>query len=223
MLPVLYYHRVGHFREGAERKMNVTPDQFRRQMEHLTRRKYAFVTLDEMLAGPKRKCAAITFDDGYRDLLEHALPVLDELKIPATFFIVTGAVGAKDAWYRGEERVMDWSDLQGLLKRGHAIGSHSISHPPLTKVSVADARREIADSKKALEDRLGVAIRHFAYPQGLNSAEVRDAVRDAGYVAGWATKSGDGSTFARRRFRVPADIGRVRFALKILKIRLGYY
>jgi peptidoglycan/xylan/chitin deacetylase (PgdA/CDA1 family) len=223
VLPVLYYHRVGPFRPGAERKMNVTPETFRKHMRYLRWRKYAFVTLDEAMAAPAKKSVAVTFDDGYRDLMEHALPLLDEMRIPATFFIVAGAVGKTDAWYRAEERIMEWDDVRELLKRGHAVGSHTMTHAPLTKIAAGDARREIAESKRVLEDKLGAPMRHFAYPQGLNSPELRDVVREAGYAAGWATKSGDGSNFARRRFRVPADLGVVRFGLKMLKIRAGYY
>lgn len=223
MIPVLYYHRVGPFRGGAPRKMNVPPAQFRAQMEHLRDRGYAFVTLDEVMQGPPARCCAITFDDGYRDCLEHALPVLAELRIPATFFIVAGAVGGRDTWYRGEEGIMGWDEIDSLARSGHAIGSHTMSHPALTSVDGQRARSEIVDSKKALEDRLGVPIRHFAYPQGKNSPELRALVRDAGYAAGWATKSGDGSEFARRRFRVPADLARWRFAFRMWRIGRGWY
>lgn len=219
MIPVLYYHRVGPFAPGAERKMNVEPDRFRAQMEHLAR-KYRPATLDEVLAGAKG-AAAVTFDDGYRDLMAHALPVLKELKIPATFFIVAGALGAKDAWYRGEHDIMTWADLEELKKAGMEIGSHTMTHARLPELDDDKLRWEVVESKRLLEEKLG-PIRHFAYPQGKRDERVKRAVRDAGYRAGWATKSGEGGDFAIRRLRVAADESRFRFAWKLLRARWGF-
>lgn len=219
MTPVLYYHRVGPFRAGAPRKMTVTPENFRKQMAHLRRRGYAFVPL----GGAGRKAIAVSFDDGYRDLLEFGLPILEEFKISAAFFLVAGAAGKTDSWYRGEEAILDWSEARELAKRGYAIGSHGLTHATLDRLSPAEVRREVGDSRKILEDRLGIPIRRFAYPQGVFTPEIIEAVREAGYDEAWATESGDDSRYQRRRFRVSANTGIVRFAAKIFKIRLGYY
>ena len=171
----------------------------------------------------RRKGIAVTFDDGYREVMEHALPVLTELKIPATFFLVAGAAGGTDAWYRGEERILDWKEARELVRLGHAVGSHGLTHAPLTELAPRERDREISVSKKALEDRLGIPVTRLAYPQGRFDSAVIDAVQAAGYEEAWATESGDGSRFQRRRFRVSASTGIVRFAAKILKIRVGYY
>lgn len=221
MLPVLYYHRVGPFRPGAPRKMTVTPENFRRQMTYLRKRRYEFVPLDRV--DERRKGIAITFDDGYRDLLEHGLPVLDELSIPAAFFLVAGAAGGMDTWYRSEERILDWREARELVRRGHVVGSHGLTHAPLTDIPPNAVAREVGESRKILEDRLGVAVTRIAYPQGKFNAAVIDAVRAAGYAEAWGTESGDGTAFQRRRFRISASTGIVRFAAKILKIRVGYY
>jgi len=216
--PVLYYHRVGPFRPGAPRKMTVTPENFKAQMHFLRRNGIKVLTLDQVLEGAQG--VALTFDDGFKDCMDHALPTLEALRFPATFFIVTGAVGGTDTWMRvtamAEERIMDWGDLQAMLDAGITIGSHSMTHTTLSP-------REIGESKKALEERLGIKVDHFAYPRGEHTPEAVEWVRQAGYQAGWATKGGDDQPFTRRRLPVSANATSADFAARLLKARLGYY
>ena len=221
MIPVLYYHRVGPFAPGAERKMNVEPDRFRDQMKHVAQ-KYRVVPLDEVLAGATGNVAAVTFDDGYRDLMTHAVPVLRDLRIPATFFVVAGAVGAKDAWYKGEQEVMTWEDLEQLKFAGFEIGCHSMTHPRLPELDDAKLGVEVVESKRLLEERLSIKVKHFAYPQGKHDERVKAAVKAAGYRAAWATKSGEGGDFAMRRIRIASDVGNFAFWWKLTRVRWGW-
>ena len=216
MTPVLYYHRVGPFRPGAPRKMTVLPGKFRAQMHFLRRNRIRVLTLDEVLGGLPG--VALTFDDGFKDVMEHAVPVLRSLGFPATFFIVTGVVGGTDEWMRvtahPEERIVDWDDVRALLDAGMTVGSHSVTHGKLT-------RKEIVASRQVLRERLGIPIDHFAYPRGENTPESVAWVRDAGYRAGWATKSGDGDAFTRRRLPISASATIYDFGKKLLKARFG--
>jgi peptidoglycan/xylan/chitin deacetylase (PgdA/CDA1 family) len=218
MTPVLYYHRVGPFRPGAPRKMTVTPENFKSQMHFLRRNGIEVLTLDEVLAG--KKGVALTFDDGFKDCMEFALPTLQALHFPATFFIVAGRVGETDTWMRvtdmPEERIMDWDDLKRLLDARMVLGSHSMTHGTLTE-------GEVRDSRKMLEDRLGVPMHHFAYPRGERPAGAEDWVRGAGFKAGWATKSGDEGVYRRRRLPISANASLADFGARLLKARLGYY
>ena len=218
MTPVLYYHRVGPFRPGAPQKMTVTPENFKSQMHFLRRNGMEVLSLDEVLAG--KKGVAITFDDGFKDCMEHALPTLQALHFPATFFIVAGAVGGTDAWMRvtsmPEERIMDWDDLKRLLDARMVLGSHSMTHGTLTEA-------EVGESRRVLEERLGIKIGHFAYPRGERPPGAEDWVQSAGYKAGWATKSGDEGTFRRRRLPISANASLADFGARLLKARLGYY
>jgi peptidoglycan/xylan/chitin deacetylase (PgdA/CDA1 family) len=218
MTPVLYYHRVGPFRPGAPKKMTVTPENFKSQMHFLRRNRFEVLTLDEVLSG--KKGVAITFDDGFQDCMEHALPTLQALHFPATFFIVAGAVGGTDAWMRvtamPEERIMGWDDLKRLLEARMAVGSHSMTHGMLTE-------SEVLESRGVLEGRLGVKVEHFAYPRGERPPGAEDWVRSAGYRAGWATKSGDEGPFRRRRLPISATATLADFGARLLKARLGYY
>ena len=218
MTPVLYYHRVGPFRSGAPRKMTVTPENFKSQMHFLRRNKIEVLTLDRVLAGEKG--VALTFDDGFKDCMDHALPVLQALHFPATFFIVAGLVGGTDTWMRvtpmPEERIMDWDDLKRLLDAKMTIGSHSMTHTALTQ-------EEVVQSKRVLEEKLGVKMDHFAYPRGEYTAEMPGWVREAGYRAAWGTKGGDEGTYTRRRLPISANATLADFGARLLKARLGYY
>lgn len=217
---VLYYHRVGPFADGAPRKMNVEPAVFREQIEAVARR-YRVVALDELVDSGDG--AAITFDDGYRDVVGHALPILREMKVPATFFIVTGAVGGTDTWYQGREAIATWDDLRRWRDAGMAVGSHGLTHERLNEMPLERARREIVESKRVIEEKLGVKVAHFSYPQGGRTPEIERAVAEAGYRAAWGTKSAPGGPFARRRIRLSANDRGFRFRFKLWKIRWGIY
>lgn len=218
MTPVLYYHRVGPFRPGVPPRGTVTPENFKSQMHFLRRGRIEVLPLDRVLAGGEG--VAVTFDDGYRDCLEHALPTLRALHLPATFFIVAGHVGGTSAWMRGtpmpEERLLDWDDLRRLIDAGMTIGSHSMTHAALT-------REEVTESRRVLEERLGVRVEHFAYPKGEHTPESVAWVREAGYRAGWATRSGNQDPFTRQRLPVSASASLADFAARLIKARLGYY
>jgi peptidoglycan/xylan/chitin deacetylase (PgdA/CDA1 family) len=233
-LPVYYYHRVGPFRDGAPLKMNVAPEAFREHMSVLARRANP-VPLDTLLECARDRrpfpsgAVAVTFDDGYRDLMEFARPVLLEFKIPATFFIVSGGVGGVDSWNRIEglprEPIMSWDDLKKLRDDGMTIGSHSASHVRLDEVNAAALKDEIEGSRRELQGRLAVPIRHFAYPQGRFSKEAEAAVAAAGYEAGWATRKGrplgPDNVTAIRRVPVSAYIRGGRFRWELLLMRWG--
>ena len=233
-LPVYYYHRVGPFRDGAPLKMNVSPDAFREHMSVLARRAHP-VSLDALVACARdrrsfpRGAVAVTFDDGYKDLMEFALPVLREFKIPAAFFIVSRGIGGIDSWVSIDrlpnEPVMSWDDVKRLRDEGMTIGSHSATHGPLDGPDPENLKSEIEGSRHELQAGLGIPIRHFAYPQGRFTPRAEKAVEEAGYSAGWATRKGrplkSGDATAIRRVPVSAYIRGGRFRWELLLMRLG--
>lgn len=233
-LPVYYYHRVGPFRDGAPRKMNVSPEAFREHMSVLARRAHP-VAISELVACARdgrpfpRGAVAVTFDDGYKDLMEFALPVLQEFRIPAAFFIVSGGIGATDAWNKVEgvpnEPILSWDDLKRLRDAGMTIGSHSATHARLDGLQGEALREEIEGSRRDLQSGLGIQILHFAYPQGRYSPEAEKLVADAGYAAGWATRKGRplarGDVTAIRRAPVSGVIRGGRFRWELFLMRVG--
>ncbi len=116
-----------------------------------------------------RRSVVITFDDCYKDNLA-AARVLAEHGLPATFFVPTQFVETDHVfdWDIGLTRLanLTWNDVREMVQLGHSIGSHSVSHPDLGIVPSKQARFELLESKRVLEDRLEMPIRWFAYPFG---------------------------------------------------------
>lgn len=118
---------------------------------------------------PPRRTVAITFDDCYQDNLG-AARILNEHGLPASFFIPTAYVGTDHVfeWDQGLTPMpnLTWDEVREMSKLGHEIGSHTVHHVDMAKAAPDLARTELLESKRTLEDRLGKAVRHFAYPFG---------------------------------------------------------
>jgi peptidoglycan/xylan/chitin deacetylase (PgdA/CDA1 family) len=183
-LRVLFYHRVAEEREP----LAVTPGDFRRQMDHLARTGRPVVDLHAGWRALRDGslpdgAVALTFDDGYRDFLEHASPVLDAHGFPSTVFVCPGFVDgtARPAWYERPPPMLDWEDIGALAARGVTFAPHTMSHPDLRTLGPEPMLREIAESRRVLERRLARPMPSFCYPAGFADDAVRDAVRRAGF------------------------------------------
>ena len=177
---ILTYHSVGH----RDHEMNVTPGAFREQMAWLAEN-HKVVTLAEAVQG--REGVAITFDDGYRDNLTEAAPVLSELGLPATVFVVAGKLG--EMLDHDDDpntaTLMTWDEVKQLEAQGIAIGGHSMTHPRLSRLTEEEQREEIGACKRRLEEKLGHAIETFAYPYGsaLDYTPLTESiVKESGYA-----------------------------------------
>jgi peptidoglycan/xylan/chitin deacetylase (PgdA/CDA1 family) len=186
-VPVLMYHKIAEPPAGARlRGLYVPPARFQQQLAEL--REAGFVSCRPGAArdgkGPQRRLA-LTFDDGFRNVWEHALEPLAACHFSAIQFLVANFIGRLNQWEMREgevrEPLMDAAQVRDWIRAGHRIGSHSLRHPYLARLSVRDAREEIAGSKKKLEDTFGVAVEDFCYPYGSWNETVRDLVIDAGY------------------------------------------
>jgi peptidoglycan/xylan/chitin deacetylase (PgdA/CDA1 family) len=138
---------------------------------------------------PVKGLLAITFDDGYRDNVEMAAPVLDRLSLPATFFVVSEWIGTELVpWWDRQRGVrhpwMTWNDVKSLHQRGFEIGGHTRTHVDLGATSPREARLEVVGARHRLEDILGAPVDLFAYPYGRRAnltEDNRKIVRDAGF------------------------------------------
>jgi peptidoglycan/xylan/chitin deacetylase (PgdA/CDA1 family) len=190
--------------EGWEYRLR--PEDLAFQVERLRQRGFRFVSLDEYVhravdadLGPGRMLA-VTFDDGWRDNHTHALPVLTELGVPATFFVVSGPLGTVP-----DERRMTPGMLRDLLGAGMEIGAHSRTHPDLPTLSEARLDEEIGGCRADLEGLLGQPVRFLAYPGGgFDDRVVRCVERHRFRAACSVIPAGrnDGSA----RFRLSRDV-----------------
>jgi peptidoglycan/xylan/chitin deacetylase (PgdA/CDA1 family) len=195
-VPILMYHKIGPRPPGVRLKgLYLSVANFVRQLGEFQVAGFASCTLAEACAGgsggPR---VALTFDDGFCNVLENALEPLAQHRLRAIQFLVPDAIGKLNEWdlRDGEvpERLMDASQIRLWLQAGHAIGSHSLTHARLTRLSVRDAREEIFASKKTLEDTFAVPVDHFCYPYGDWNPAVRDLVMEAGYRTACTTAFG---------------------------------
>jgi peptidoglycan/xylan/chitin deacetylase (PgdA/CDA1 family) len=150
------------------------------------------------------RAVVLTFDDGYRDTLELAVPILREFRFTATCFVVTDRVGLTSDWTEPAP-LMGWADAREWLAAGMTLGSHSRTHPDLMQVPGDLLREEVAGSRAMLEDRLGVPVRAFAYPYNRLGPREVAAVRTAGYAAGCAGLDLSGSPHALCRVDGASD------------------
>lgn len=178
-LRVMLYH---HVHDGPDGAFRVTPAKLRRQMQLLLRHWYVPVTLDRLLAARHggdlpANSVLVTFDDAYEDVFVHARPILAEMEIPATVFVIADAVGGTNTWDADmpRHRHMDAGQLRQLVREGWSIGSHARTHPILTQLSDAALEDELGGSKAILEEMLGVPVRTLAYPGGHRDARVKAA------------------------------------------------
>lgn len=192
---IFVYHRVGT--ENSLDGLTISKDAFRRQMEFLKRRRrpMALGAIVNLLRAGKAVPAgavAVTFDDGYRDTFETALPILKKSKIPATVFITTGYIDGLVRAYRGAP-MLTWKMIKKLKKAGLEIGAHTLTHPNLKKCSLKEVRRQMAGSKKRLEEKLKTPVRFFAYPYGGRrsiSKKILECPEECGFDAACTTLPG---------------------------------
>lgn len=170
---ILAYHSL----DASGSVISVAPEMFRRQMECLARHGVPVAPLAEVQKVPGS--VALTFDDAYRNLREHALPALARHGFPATIFVVAGHCGGWNDWdqkgYRGIPRLplMDWPELRDLAAAGIELGGHSVRHPDLTALAPERVREELQACRDEIEQKTGRPARTFAYPYGLVTPQVR--------------------------------------------------
>jgi peptidoglycan/xylan/chitin deacetylase (PgdA/CDA1 family) len=175
-------------------------------------------------AGNSGKQVRLTFDDGSESVFKHGLAPLVEHGFRAMQFLVADRLGRANEWemQAGEaaEPLMDETLVREWLAAGHEIGSHTLTHPFLTRISLPQAAEEISASKKRLEDRFGMAVRHFCYPYGDWNPAVRDLVIAAGYDTACTTDFGI-NTAQTHRFELKRILARYQsLSFKALKQRL---
>jgi len=199
---VLAYHRVNP--QGKD-SLSVRVRDFEVQTSYLRKRGWESLTLADYYLRylrhgivPPERSFVITFDDGFRDNYLFAYPLLEKYGYNATLFLTVKYIGTNDAfpWQSGpleaEDLALSWEQVHHLRGAGFEIGSHTLTHPLLTKLSLAAAEKEIVDSKAIIEQRLDEEIYSFCYPSGDFNDAICTLVRRAGYKLAVVTPCGPG-------------------------------
>lgn len=227
VVPVLMYHRVVVALTERDSANSVSPAAFERQMAYIKRHGYRVLTMDEYAAmtragkGFPPRSVVITFDDGVLDNYTQAYPVLLKYGLPAVMFVPSADVGLKDAGWSTPQ--MGWDQLREMSAHGVTIGSHTLTHAYLPDVNLERSGREIAESKKTLEQQLGRRIDYLAYPTGGFSDDIKRQAREAGYAAAFTTNRGrdrmNRDLYELKRIRIKDTDGAIELWVKLS----GYY
>ncbi|MFC1799973.1 polysaccharide deacetylase family protein [Candidatus Eisenbacteria bacterium] len=230
---ILTYHKI-----GSQLEFGITTVSRRRFAGHLDL--YGELGLEPVLAGvvagripwngtehtQEGGGLAITFDDGYESVSTEAFPEMAARKWTGTVFVVVGSVGGSNSWdVRLSPRRfkhLSWDQIRELSEAGFEIGSHTLSHRDLTRLDTDSIRRELRDSKQAIEDHIGGAVTSVSYPFGRYSPKVIDEAVAAGYKCGFTSSPNSGSDrMAMGRLSVYSIDGRSSLERK-LGLRPGY-
>lgn len=186
-IPILCYHKVARKpRRAVFRSIYISPGLFAAQMRQLRNSGFRSASLGEVTNTHPEAAAVLTFDDGSLSVWRNAIRPLADCGFKAINYLVSDRIGGINDWdtAKGEipDPLMDDARVLEWMAAGHEIGAHTRTHPRLSRIPLKQAREEIFGSKKSLEDRFGVPIRHFCYPYGDCSPDVRDLVQEAGYA-----------------------------------------
>ena len=207
VVPILMYHSINPA-ASPNNMLAIRADTFDKQMRFLKANRYNVISLQalvDLIKNKKKippKTICITSDDGYKDNYTYALPVLKKYNLPATMFIIIDEVG------RAQGDRLNWDEIKEMQDSGLiTFGSHTLGPEPLVNFkSEPQIKRQIFDSKKILEEKLGRKVAFFSYPEGLFDAKIKQLVVDAGYSGAVATNPGrdyaDDDIFLLKRLRI---------------------
>jgi peptidoglycan/xylan/chitin deacetylase (PgdA/CDA1 family) len=186
-VPVLTYHSFDY----GEALYSVAPENFERQMHYLKDKGFNVIPLDELVEGIKNKkkfarnTVVITIDDGYKNNFTHAYPILKKYGFSAIIFLITNEIGINTAY-------LNWDEVKEMSKHNISFGGHTKSHVYLPSVDKTDVLwDEIAGSKKAIEEHVGIPVDYFCYPVGGFTKEVEILANKAGYKGACTSNRGD--------------------------------
>lgn len=191
-VPILMYHYVEYVKDTKDtirQSLNIIPATFEAQLMTLKNDGYTFITTSELSEAVNNqrilppKPIVITFDDGYRDFYTDVFPILQKNKVKAVAYIIPGLL--EDPNYLTKSQLKEISKSKFI-----EIGAHTVSHPYLKGMRKHEAEVEISESKKMLEQMLGIKVVSFAYPYGAFDEQAIKLVEKAGFTNAVSTIEG---------------------------------
>jgi peptidoglycan/xylan/chitin deacetylase (PgdA/CDA1 family) len=200
--PVLAYHKIDE--PTADIKLRgafTSPKNFAKQMLYLKKRNFIFYTAAELIdfyrqngEFPKR-AITVTLDDGWKDNYTNAFPIMRDLQIKATIFLVSSCIGQTCSTVvadgESEREHLTASDILEMSEYGIEFGSHTKNHKLLHRIAPAEIAFEVSEAKKEIENLIQKPCQTFAYPAGFFTETAVEAVEKAGYTAAFSTVYGD--------------------------------
>ena len=219
-VPVLMYHRIDpqlSARDPITVSLTVMEPAFETQLGLLRAAGYQSTTLTAVRAAldqraplPARR-VVLTFDDGYADNYTIVFPLLRKYGFGGTFFVVTSAVGTRDH--------LTAAQIREMARAGMDIESHGVHHVDFSRLSVIQARGELLQSRKTIEEWTGRPVLFFAYPAGRYSVALEHLLDTLGYRGALTTRPGfvtlDSQPFTLERVRISHDDSSGAFARKL--------
>jgi len=185
-VPIIMYHQIRVYPEPGKKfnkiaaALSVSPESFKEQMQWLVSNNYETINftqlvkyLNKEITFEGKKPIILTFDDGYKNAYQEALPIMEKFKQKGIFYIVST--------YHGRNGFVSDEEIKDLEKRGMIVGSHTRRHSNLKNLSISAAMEEIVGSKDDLEILLGHKVEDFAYPYSERNASTIDLLKKAGY------------------------------------------
>jgi glycosyltransferase involved in cell wall biosynthesis/peptidoglycan/xylan/chitin deacetylase (PgdA/CDA1 family) len=224
---ILMYHGIARAGERPSRYV-LRASALGLQLAWLRFRRRPLLSLDEYIALrdrnelPDPNAVILTFDDGYADNAEIALPLLRQHGVPAIVFVITSAIGKNNDWDEGVlsgRPLLSWPQLRELAAGGIAVGAHTVTHPRLTELDRQAAEQEMSRSRSELERELGAPVVHFAYPYGRTSQALEGLAERAGFLSAVGIRPGtNGPAVSRwdlRRYEVRGTASLLRFVIDL--------
>lgn len=206
---IVVYHTISSPETALPSNIDISPERFETHLRWLAKRSNRVVPLRDMLNAPeKENLYAITFDDGFRDNLTVALPLLEKYGLPMTLFAVAGFIGT--------DGYLSAAELKTLARHPLVtIGSHGLRHRHFTGLTPEEAEFELRESRKILTAMTGREIDLLAYPYGDCNPEIERLSAKCGYRAAWSVWNGKNTPYSRWRVPLGRNDNLLRFIAKV--------
>lgn len=208
MHSVLVYHTISSPPEALPGDIDISPERFERQLQWLSGWRQVVRLVQTLRARDSERLTAITFDDGFRDNLTVALPLLEKFGLPMTLFVTPG--------FLGTEGYLSTQELREISRHPLVtIGAHGLWHRHFTRLAIDEARFELKESRRQLEGITGTSVDLMAWPYGECDGRLEDIAEECGYRASWSVWKGTNSRHSRWRVPLGRRDNMPRFIAKV--------